>query len=163
MCSSDLFSALGEQKMPVRVGTGVNTILVDATTRATLQSVMEAARAAGFMRGDAMLDFTDSPGLVYALGGRPLGSPWLLGGYGHSQALAARVIAQLSSDSLQGVWVLSSDDSPRAIVGWQQMLDTRLGAGALEQAVTVRIQAPYRRLVAGPDSVDVQVWKPRAP
>lgn len=155
-------SALGEQTLPVRIGVAGNTLLVDATTRTTLQSVIDAARSAGFAPGQKMLDFTgDGPGLVYALGGEPLGAAWLLGGYSHSQGVAARVVAQLPDQVLRSAWLLSSEDNPRAIRSWQQMLDGRLGEGAHERAATVSFRAPYRWGVGAPENISLQLWKPR--
>jgi len=155
-------SPLGEQTMPVRVGAANTTLLVDATTRQTLQSVIGAARAAGLAPGQMILDFTgDGPGLIYALGGRPLGLAWLLGGYPNSHAWAARLVAQLSPQALQSAWLLTSDDNPRAISGWQQLLSARVGAGTHELVATVPIHAPYRWGINAPESIAVQLWKPR--
>ncbi|MDP1678924.1 MAG: hypothetical protein Q8L02_02145 [Candidatus Nitrotoga sp.] len=155
--------ALGEQTISVRLGAASNTLLVDATTRDTLQSVIVAARAAGFEHDQAILDFTgDGPGIIYALGGRPLGLAWLLGGYSsNSEIWAERMVANLSSQALQSAWLLSSDNNPRAINGWKKLLNTRLGLGAHELVATVHIHAPYRWGENAPDSLSVQIWKPR--
>lgn len=155
-------SALGEQTTLVRLGTGDNTVLVDVTTSATLQSVIESARAAGFAPGQAILDFTgDGIGLIYALGGRPLGTAWVAGGYQFSHALAARLISRLPDQALQTAWLLSSLDNPRAIVGWQQLLDARMGTGTHECVATVSFRAPYRSGTDAPEHISVQLWKPR--
>lgn len=155
-------SALGVQALPVRLGAADNTLLVDATTRETLQSVIGAARAAGFAPGQTILDFTgDGPGLIYALGGRPLGTAWLLGGYPGSEATAAHLVARITPQKLQTAWLLSSDDNPRAIRGWPQLLNARLGAGTHERVAEVLIRAPYRWGINAPESFAVQLWKPR--
>jgi len=154
---------LGEQAIPVRVGATNTTVLVDATTHETLQSVIGAARAAGLAPGQAILDFTgDGPGLIYAIGGRPLGLAWLLGGYPSSHGWATRLVAQLSPQALQSAWLLTSDDNPRAIVGWQQLLSARLGVGTHVLVGTVPIQAPYHWGLNSPEIISVQLWKPRA-
>jgi hypothetical protein len=155
-------SALGEQAKPVRLGAANNTLLVDAATRETLESVIGAARAAGLTPGRAILDFTgDGPGLIYALGGRPLGTAWLLGGYPGSQTIAAHVVEKLPVQALRNAWLLSSDNNPRAIKGWQQSLNARLGPDAHELVATVHIRAPYRWGENAPDSLSVQIWKPQ--
>jgi hypothetical protein len=155
-------SALGEQAKPVRLGAANNTLLVDAATRETLESVIGAARAAGLTPGRAILDFTgDGPGLIYALGGRPLGTAWLLGGYPGSQTIAAHVVEKLPVQALRNAWLLSSDNKPRAIKGWQQSLNARLGPDAHELVATVHIRAPYRWGENAPDSLSVQIWKPQ--
>jgi hypothetical protein len=155
-------SALGEQSLPVHLGAADNTLRVDAATRETLQSVIGAARAVGLAPGRAILDFTgDGPGLIYALGGRPLGTAWLLGGYPGSQTIAAHVVEKLPAQALRNAWLLSSDNNPRAIKDWQQLLNARLGPDAHELVATVHIRAPYRWGENAPDSLSVQIWKPR--
>ena len=162
--SHRLLSALGEQTMPVRVGAAGNTLLVDAATLETLQSVMGAARATGFVAGQAILDFTgDGPGLIYALGGRPLGLAWLLGGYPDSQTWAERLLVKLPKQALQNAWLLSSDDNPRAITAWKKLLSERIGAETHERVATIVIRAPYRWGDNAPETITVQLWKPRAP
>jgi hypothetical protein len=154
--------ALGEQTMPVQLGPVDNTLLVDADTRKSLNSVIGAARTAGFITGEAILDFTgDGPGLVYALGGRPLGKAWLLGGLRGSSAVAANMVEMLPEEELRSAWVLSSDNNPRAIEGWQQMLEARVGHDAHELVATVTIRAPYSWGEDAPDRLTVQIWKPR--
>lgn len=155
-------SALGKQTMPVQLGPVDTTLLVDAETHKSLNSVIGAARAAGFVTGEAILDFTgDGPGLVYALGGRPLGKAWLLGGLRGSSAVAASMIEMLPEEALRSAWLLSSGNNPRAIKGWPQMLEARVGPDTHALVATVTIRAPYRWEGDSPDRLTVQVWKPR--
>jgi hypothetical protein len=155
-------SALGEQAIPVQLGAAGNTLLVDAETRETLQSIIGSARAVGFLSGQTILDFTgDGPGLIYALGGRPLGLAWLLGGYPGSQALAAKVVDNLTVGELQNAWLLSSDNNPRAIKDWQNLLNAKLEIGTHELVATVNVHASYRYVPNAPDRQTVQIWKPR--
>lgn len=155
-------SALGKQAMPVRLGAADNTLLVDAATRETLQSVIGTARAVGLTPGQTILDFTgDGLGLIYALGERPLGLAWLSGGYPGSHAIAAHVVEKLPVQALRNAWLLSSDNNPRAIKGWQPLLNERLGPGAHELVATVFIRAPYHWGENAPDNLSVQIWKPR--
>lgn len=154
--------ALGDQSKPVRLGSAENTLLVDATTRETLQSVIGAAHTAGFVLGQSIVDFTgDGPGLIYALGGTPLGTAWLLGGYPGSEATAKRLVAQLPSVALQKAWLLSSDDNPRAIIAWKAFVTERLGYFSYEHVATVHVHAPYRWAKNSPESITVHLWKPR--
>lgn len=154
-------SALGEQTIPVQLGPVGTTLLVDAETRKSLNAVIDAARAAGFVTGEAILDFTgDGPGLVYALGGRPLGRAWLLGGLPGSSAVAANMIASLPEETLRSAWLLSSDNNPRAIKAWTQMLEARVGPGTHALVATVTIRAPYHWGERGPDRLTVHIWEP---
>ena len=110
-----------------------------------------------------MLDFTgDGPGWVFSLGGRPLGVPWLLGGYYGSDAAAALLLSRLPENALRRSWILSSETTSRRIEGWSQALANRLGAGSHELVATVQIRAPYiwpERQVAA--RVELQLWRPR--
>lgn len=156
-------SALADQTMPVHVGDADNTLLVDARTRETLQSVIDAAGAAGFAHGQPILDFTgDGPGLIYALGGRPLGTAWLLGGYPGSEATAARLVTHLTPQALKNAWLLSSEDNPRAINSWPQLLHSRIGPSTHEIAATVLVRASYRWNTDSPENITVQFWRPKA-
>ena len=154
-------SALGKQTIPYRFSTN-NTILVDAKTNDTLSSINKAALAAGFKPGQTILDFTgDGPGLVYALGGRPLGLPWLLGGYSGSEIWAGRMLDKLSPADLQSAWILSSNDNPRAIKSWQKLLSRQLGSNSHQTAATVLVHTPYRWGKNTPANFHVEIWKPR--
>lgn len=154
-------SALGKQTIPYRLSTH-NTILVDAKTHDTFNAINKAALAAGYEPGQTILDFTgDGPGLVFALGGRPLGLPWLLGGYSGSEVWAVRMLDKLSAHDVQNAWILSSNDNPRAIKGWQKLLSGRLGPNSHLFAATALVHTPYRWGENTPDNLHVQIWKPR--
>lgn len=155
-------SPLGEQMFPVRLGPVGDTLLVDRQTQESLDSIITAARTAGFTVGEPMLDFTgDGPGLIYALGGRPLARAWMIGGYPGSDAMAASAVRQIASEKLRNTWLLSSDNNPRAIKGWQEILESRIGPGAHSVAATVRIRSPYRWGKDAPDTLTILIWKPR--
>lgn len=157
-------SALADQTLPVQIGSADTTLLVDAETRKTLHSVINAARAAGFVHGETILDFTgDGPGLIYALGGRPLGKAWLLGGLKGSPDMAKTLVEKLPGSAVRSAWLLSSDNNPRAIKGWPQLLEARVGPDSHELVATVTIRAPYRWGEGTPDRLSVQIWKPRSP
>ena len=66
-----------------------------------------------------------------------------------------------SARALQHAWLLTSSTNPRRIVGWQRMLDGRLGAGAHEQVGTVPMRSPYVWHGNAPDSTNVDLWRPR--
>ena len=139
-----LRTALIDQTVPARVGPANTRLLLDTTTRDVLVAIEAAANAAGFTPKQQVLDLTgDSPGLIYALGGRPLGVAWLSGGYSGSEVAATRLITDLPLTALQRAWLLTSSTNPRRIVGWQRMLDGRLGAGAYEWVGTVPMRSPY--------------------
>ena len=154
--------ALGAQHLPVHVGAVGAGLLVDAKTQAALANAITTARGAGLAAGATVLDFTgEGPGIVYALGLRPLGVAWLLGGYPNSSAWAGRVVDRLSDAELKSAWVLSSPDNPRAISGWAALLTPRVGAGSHELVATVRVPAPSR-WGGKVDTASLQMWRPKA-
>lgn len=154
-------SALAAQKVPVQVGRSSRPLLVDADTRAAIDAVVGAARDAGLTADQPMLDFTgEGPGLVYALNARPLGVAWLVGGYPDSGKWAGRVLDRLPKSELRRAWVLASSDNPRAIPGWQRLVEQRLGAGSHELVATVRVPAPSRWGALAPATADLQLWRP---
>ena len=159
-----LHTALSMQNVPVVLGPASTRLLVDAETAMSVNTISAAARAAGWQPGLDMLDFTgDGPGWVFSLGGRPLGVPWLLGGYHGSDAAAALLIGRLPEAALRRSWLLSSDTTARRIEGWSQSLANRIGADSHELVATVRVRAPYfwpeRQTM---ERVDLQLWRPKA-
>lgn len=155
-------SALAEQKLPAAIGSEANTLLVDSETHETLNALSEVRRATGMQPGQTILDLTgDGPGLVYVLQGRPIGLAWLLGGYSGSSAIAARIIELLPEETLRNAWLLSSDNNPRAIKGWQELLRSRLGPDSHELVASTDIRAPYRWDKKSPEKLSVLFFRPR--
>lgn len=100
-----------------------------------LTGLTNMARDSGFAPGQPIVDLTGHyPGAAYALGGSPLGSPWLIGGYGGSTDLARHLIGKVPCADLARAWVLIEPEGPRAISmaalgGWQPSFEP---AGAIE-------------------------------
>lgn len=158
------FGALAAQQVAVRTGAGGTAVRVDPSTAETLARVTSMVQDAGFVVGQPLLDLTgDGPGLVYAVGGRPLGVAWLPGGYPGSDKALARLLGSLPEERLRTAWLLTSETNPRAIRQWQPALAARLGASSHEPAGRVQVRWPYRWSANAPDMTDVQLWKPRTP
>lgn len=88
-----------------------------ATGSATaLDSLRAAAMAAGYQEGDAVIDLTgESPGVVFALGGTAINSPWVPGGYAGSPALLARTLDAVPCSGLAGSWLLDAPGGARSV------------------------------------------------
>jgi hypothetical protein len=154
------WTALGEQNIPVLVGFPPSKLLVDDMVRETLNSLTAAAQLAGYRPGDPILDFTgDGPGLIFALGGRPLGVAWNMGGYSGSEHAAQRALANVPVDSLRDSWILSSDQNPLAIKGWKAILEPRLGPGSHRLTSAVQVKR-LGQGIGATESTDIQLWKP---
>jgi hypothetical protein len=110
-------AALRLQEVPVTLGArGNQTLLVDQETARYFAELETELQRHGFRRGDGVIDMTgESPGIVFAIGGVPLGEPWLLGRYPGSAAFAARALARVSCEQLVNAWVLEAPRGRRAI------------------------------------------------
>lgn len=150
-----------EQQVPVALGAHGDSLRVDAVTRRQIDAVVQALEAVGYLPGEPLLDVTgDGPGLVYVVGGRPLGVAWLIGGYPGSERVASMVLRTLPGETLQRAWLLSADDNPRAIRNWRALMAERIG-GATHQLVSA---VPYQRWDGRPmEPVTLSIWRPLAP
>lgn len=73
--------------------------------------------------GRDVLDTTGaSPGYIWQLGGRALGSDWLIGGYRGSDAAAAHALSLVGCERISQALVLDAPDSPRRIDGLRTLL-----------------------------------------
>ena len=153
-----------DQQLPVRLGAVGDTLLVDPVTRDSIDALTRAMGNAGYTKGEPILDVTgDGPGLVYALGGRPVGVAWMIGGYSGSERVAAQVLNGVTEATLRQAWVISADENPRALRSWMILLRERIGGASPERVDSVRF-LPQHRLDGGPpEPVTLSLWKPLAP
>ncbi len=80
-----------------------------------LNQLRSQARTAGFKPGTPVIDLTGHrPGVIYFLGGRAIGQPWLLGGYPGSQSLAYFALDRVTCGEISTAWLLLEEDGPRA-------------------------------------------------
>lgn len=155
-----LADSLMAQTLPVQ--TPVGELLVDAATHADLMALQASAKQAGLAAGDPLLDFTgDGPGRVLAVGARPLGLPWLVGGYPESPRWAERLLGLIPAASLRSAWIFSSPDGPRTIGGWEPVLAAKLGESSHEVAAVIRLwrSAGFRGETSRP--ITLCLWRPR--
>jgi len=154
-------TSLLNQESPMMVGRSESQLLVDPVTQASLRSVLSAAEKAGFKQGQSFLDFSgDGPGIIFALGAKPLGAPWIIGGYPGSASSAERVIAKVEKSALEQTWLLTSTNNPRKIDGWETILARRLGTGSHQIAASITIASPYIWTPNMPKEITLQLWKP---
>ncbi|MCB1538542.1 MAG: hypothetical protein H6865_06065 [Rhodospirillales bacterium] len=78
----------------------------------------QVAQANGFTPGTPVIDLTgQSPTTIFALGGRALGQPWLVGAYPGSDGLAVMTLKDESCADLARAWLLVEPGGPRALDG----------------------------------------------
>ena len=152
---------LAQQDTARALGTGGSVVQVDADTSRTLLALQQMARNAGMPAGQDMLDMTgDSPGVIYALGARPLGSPWMLGGYPGSSAAIERILQKVETERVRGAWLLTSPDKERRARDWPAIMARRIGAGSHVLAASVEIVNPVAATPGEPATVHLELWKP---
>ena len=99
-----------------RVAIRDSDLRLDRQAARYLQTLKQAALDNGFADGTPMIDLTGrSPGTLYALGARPLGAAWLLGGYPGSIEFAVRALTSAPRAELERAWVLTAPDGRRAV------------------------------------------------
>jgi len=63
-----------------------------------------------------MIDLTgQSPGILYAVGAKSVGLPWILGGYRGSDIVAVNSLKMVPCAELGTAWLLTEPDGPRQI------------------------------------------------
>ena len=156
-------TGLGVQDRPVSLAGGTSTVLVDSGTEQSLRDILALARASGFQPGQDVLDLTgDGPGVIYALGARPLGAPWLLGGYKGSDIATTHIIDTIGPAAVRQAWLLTSTDNPLRLAGWETVLEQRIGTGSHVMVGEIKIAKRYGRDVKLRPWITLQLWKPSA-
>ena len=96
--------------------TSSGSIDVSAATAEAVAGLQSIAIRSAMPPGTAVLDLTGySPGLVFALQGIPVNSPWVPGGYPGSDEVLRRTIDRLSCDEVVRGWLLIQPGGPRSI------------------------------------------------
>jgi len=127
---------------------------------AEVTAARDVTMAAGFSPGTAMLDLTgDSPGYIFAIGGRALGQGWLIGGYAGSDRVAEKVLTVVGCAELSRAWILTTEQAPRRIslgvlAGQGLSLANYERIGRFRSSHTGGRGAPARHW-------DIDVWRPR--
>jgi hypothetical protein len=91
-------------------------LLVSQDFAEYINATLRLARDAGFKAGTPMIDLTGHyPGMLYIMAAKPVGVPWLLGGYPGSNALAEKHLNRASCDELAVSWILTEPDGLRKL------------------------------------------------
>ena len=101
--------ALSEQQVSTAISSNSTLFLSKerSTYVDTLRSVLSSA---GFHNGNHILDLTgNSPGLVYAVGGKAIGWPWIHDVYPNSTEVALKILERVSPDDLSSSWIFYCD------------------------------------------------------
>lgn len=107
---------LRSQQHAVEVGAMRSQLRLSEQGAALISGLHRLVAASGFETGQPVLDLTgSSPGLVYAMGARPLGAAWALGGYPGTPDFVTAGLRWESCAAIGASWILSAPEQPDAI------------------------------------------------
>jgi hypothetical protein len=97
---------------PIQIGDD-NSLMVTTDSAAYINAIRRLAHGAGFQAGMPIIDLTGHyPGSQFVLSAKPVGAPWLLGGYPGSNNLAKKDLDLVSCQELVRSWILTEPDGP---------------------------------------------------
>jgi hypothetical protein len=100
---------LWQQTEWVSSATQEHLVKVDPATADYFRTLQAGARSVGFQVGTPIIDLTAmGPTTIYILGGKPVGSPWMSGGYPGSRLVTSLVLSTVPGLELQRSWILTA-------------------------------------------------------
>ncbi|RJG04652.1 hypothetical protein D3870_00220 [Noviherbaspirillum cavernae] len=100
----------------VRMGVQESPLLLSPIAAQYVRQLKHTAQESGFVRGEPVIDLTGhAPGAVFALGGRAIGQPWLVGGYKGSEGFVKASLDRASCDDIAKAWILIEPAGSRAL------------------------------------------------
>lgn len=97
----------------------VSGLYVERDTNKFFNDLSNLRETSDFQSGTPLIDNTGaSPTAIYVLGGLPLGSAWLIGGYSGSEKLAEAQLRLYSQQCLDSAWILDEPTAPRRVFGF---------------------------------------------
>ena len=107
---------LRENNYPVDVGRAGSTLILARNVGHYVSEAMNLGERGSFSHGTPMIDLTGrSPGVLYAMGAKSIGQPWLLGGYPGSNEFATNVLKRVDCEELAVAWLLTAPGAPGRI------------------------------------------------
>jgi hypothetical protein len=106
------------QTQPLRlqrsaIDIGKSRLFLPEGTAAYIRDLHQLAAANGFRAGDPALDLTgSSPGSIYAMGARPPGVAWTLGGYPGSSDFLKSALDDETCEAIAASWILTEPSAP---------------------------------------------------
>ncbi len=96
-----------EKQQLIELGNPTSQLSINIVFADYIEDVISKAKQAGFKKGTGVIDLTGrSPGLLYAIGAKNVGTGWLQGGYYGSDTLAKEALNRVSCDEIAEAWVL---------------------------------------------------------
>lgn len=123
--------------MPVPGG---GKLVLSQRFRDYLTTARTQARAAGLHVGTPVIDLSHSPTLLYVLETRPLGLPWLIGGFPGSNRVAMEALGLENCTDLANAWVLIAPEGRRHLD--QTGAIASIGAKLADYAAAAMFETP---------------------
>jgi hypothetical protein len=122
---------------------------------------LRLARESGFVAGQPMIDFTgQSPGLVAAAGGVPLGAIWFVGGpMFDGDRMASLSLRYADDKDVRRAWLITSSDSFARIGTWSSIVENKLGGVAHEEAGRMTVPDPTSDDKT--KTIEITLWRPK--
>ncbi|MDB6097047.1 MAG: hypothetical protein JWM09_1325 [Francisellaceae bacterium] len=107
------YQSLKMNNVKVTIHDSLDKIILSNELVTYVNQLKITANAAGFKKGSPMLDLTGHyPGAMYILGAKPIGQPWLLGGYRGSANYLLASLDQNSCSEIGHMWILTEPKGP---------------------------------------------------
>ena len=107
---------LRENNYPVDVGRAGSTLILAGNSGRYVSEAMDLGERGSFSHGTPMIDLTGrSPGVLYAMGAKSIGLPWLPGQYPGSDELVTDVLKRVACEELAVAWLLMAPGDPRRL------------------------------------------------
>jgi len=107
---------LWENRFVTQVGHSGSVLILGEGFSKYITTAVKLAKQSDFVDGTPVIDLTgQSPGLLFTMGSKILGRPWIPGGYEGSDTLASLVLGQENCLDLAQAWVLFEPEGPRRL------------------------------------------------
>jgi hypothetical protein len=108
---------LWKNRFTTSIGGPNSIIVLDNSFSEYINVFKTALNQSGFNAGDPILDLTgQSPGLIFAAGGKAIGNPWIMrGGSPKPFEFASFIIRMIPASSLESAWILDEPNGPLRI------------------------------------------------
>jgi hypothetical protein len=109
-------SKISDQVIECSFYNSSGSLFVDSPTAGYINGLKRIAQKSGWEPGTPLIDLTGgSPGATLILGGRTIGTPWLLGGHPGSTEFAKKVIEKIPMALQKAAWVLTAPQGKRSL------------------------------------------------
>ena len=103
---------LSQNNTAVTVGASHSELKLSQSNADFFRQAQDSANKAGFKVNTPVIDLTgQSPGIVYVIGGKAIGQPWMIGGYLGSEQLATAVLQSVNCREIAAAWLLVEPQS----------------------------------------------------